>query len=484
MVKVEKILKSSMVVSLCLFLVMSCICPISVSADVIKTVTISTSARVGNASTSINLTEDQIGRKGTSTPYARLFYKANLSSITTPVISAKLKFKAKIQSGGNLNLYKVTADWATATINDSNKPTTDSTSFASTALTYSSGSYVLKEFDITAYVQALQTNNDNLVNLMMDYTHASSSGLDTRIAIMGVTSVSTTSRPYIEIVAEDSRPVFDKPVTVNKTISSIGVIDNQNPTVNPYETREGTYTDAIGTTTYNSTDYDRRIFYKVDLSDSVGKNITSAKLVFKDRRMKSGLKMEVFKVTSTWDMGTISYNNAPAYDTTSIVSTTTPGYEAAATLKELDITSYIKSLSVGDSVANIMLKASGTDMGRSDLSQMYGINSVTPPCIEVAYTDVISSLSDSEITASCLVEKGSVAVPQNAIPILALFNGTTMEKIVIGTEQAIEGSGVVSATIDLTGMTIGASHKLKMYIWDGMVNLTPVLCDPGVLPGY
>jgi len=275
------------------------------------------------------------------------------------------------------------------------------------------------------------------------------------------------------------RHLFSKSIMVGNRLSIVGVIDKNNPTSNVYEQRTGSWADTIGTTTINGVEYDKRIFYKVDLGDIAGKNITSAKLVINERRLKTGTRFEVCMVTSNWSMSNISYRNAPIYEVIPIVSTITPGYQDAATIKEFDITNYIKSLNAGNSVANIMLKATSTS--KDYPSQISSINSNTPPRIEITYMGDAVSLTADKITGSYLVEQGTVTSPQNATPILALYNGTAIEKVIIGNKQAITGSGLVSAEIDLAGLTIGVNHKLKMFVWDDFSNIIPVLKTQGVL---
>ena len=129
-------------------------------------------------------------------------------------------------------------------------------------------------------------------------------------------------------------------------------------------------------------EYDKRIYYKADLSSVIGKNIVSAKLVIRERGMKYGARMYVYKITEDWDMTTISYKKAPAYSDENIIAQRLcEGYESSATTKELDITEYVKTLTSGNSIANIMIKATSSE--RKDASHIFGINSNDPPYIKV-----------------------------------------------------------------------------------------------------
>ena len=122
--------------------------------------------------------------------------------------------------------------------------------------------------------------------------------------------------------------------------------------------------------------------YKADLSSVLGKNITSAKLVIRERGMKYGARLYVYKITEDWDMSTVTYENAPAYAEENLIAQRLcEGYESSATPKELDITEYVKTLTSDNSVANIMIKATSEE--RRDASHIFGINSIDPPFIEI-----------------------------------------------------------------------------------------------------
>jgi len=167
-----------------------------------------------------------------------------------------------------------------------------------------------------------------------------------------------------------------------KKITTIGVIDSAVPDKNVYEARSGAWPDSLGTTSINGNQLDKRIFYKLDLSSLSDKNITSAKLVMNVRGMKYGAMLFVYEVTSDWDMKTISYNNAPKVDETEpIVRKLCEGFESSATIKELDITDYVKTLSSGNGIVNIMLKATSKEKENPFLID--GVNSKKPPYIEV-----------------------------------------------------------------------------------------------------
>ena len=68
-----------------------------------------------------------------------------------------------------------------------------------------------------------------------------------------------------------------------------------------------------------------------------------------------------------------------------------------------------------------------------------------------------------------------------ATPVLVLYKGKAIEKVAIGEQKEIVGNGVVGTEIDLTGITIGENHELRMYVWEDITKLTPVLRKPGVL---
>ena len=101
----------------------------------------------------------------------------------------------------------------------------------------------------------------------------------------------------------------------------------------------------------------------------------------------------------------------------------------------------------------------------------------------ITYTIIkeeIESLTADKIFASCVVNSENGG-RQDVIPILALYNGGNIEKIVIGSIQTITGTGLVEAEIDLTGMVLNENHKLKMFVWSDMTMLKPVLINPGIL---
>ena len=171
---------------------------------------ITTAARVGVkdgvGTVAINQVEDQIGRRsGFDETYAKLYYKADLSKITNPVSKAVLKFNAKAFTAITLSIYAVEEDWD-ETISVENQPQLGSLIAQENLLAYVDGgyNYLVREIDITAYVQELQANNNMHVNIMLDPVHYNTSHpADNRILITGVTG---GSYPYIEIETEEINP--------------------------------------------------------------------------------------------------------------------------------------------------------------------------------------------------------------------------------------------------------------------------------------
>lgn len=485
----RKLFKTPMAITLTLILAISFMNSDLVSANNVSEVRITTTARVGNNGAITDGKEANVGRHKDDEHlnYARLYYKADLSEIANPIDSAILKINAKVQASGTLNIYKVRQEWDVDTINDLNRPLIDEEPFVTKSMSWSSSNYIDHEINITQYAKQLQADGDSIVNIMLDYVHTNSNEPDARLCVRGIPN---TDYPYIEIVTEDSKPTFRdiQTVTVDKTITESGVIDKQSPDSNHYSSE-----DKIGTTTHNGVDYDRRVFYKTDLSGIAGKEIISAKLVINERCLKYGPRLIVLKVNQDWNKETISYNNSPyegalpqnyASDPNYVANKFGAGYEETATEKELDITNYVKSLTAENSMANLMVYAIGENMGRSDLSHIKGLGSDTPPVIRVTYKDEVEykTLTASKITGSWDVTGGSQSVPLRATPILGLYNGARLEKIAIGASKDIVGSGVVNADIDLTGMELGENHQLKMFVWGDMLGLNPILDTPGILP--
>ncbi len=98
--------------------------------------------------------------------------------------------------------------------------------------------------------------------------------------------------------------------------------------------------------------------------------------------MKYGGRLYIYKITEDWDMGTISYENAPPYkEENLLINKLCEGYESSASVKEFDITDYVRSLKAGSSTANIMIKCVSTE--RKDPSHIHGINTSSPPYIRV-----------------------------------------------------------------------------------------------------
>ena len=66
--------------------------------------------------------------------------------------------------------------------------------------------------------------------------------------------------------------------------------------------------------------------------------------------MKYGASLGVYKVTSDWNMSDISYDNAPSYDSLAIKYAANP-VSRNATVKEIDITNYVKTLNTDNNIA-------------------------------------------------------------------------------------------------------------------------------------
>ncbi len=181
-------------------------------------------------------------------------------------------------------------------------------------------------------------------------------------------------------------------------LSAVAVIDKDDPGKNLYEERSGSWTDNIGTGTVEGKEYDRRMLYKFDVSELIGQDLAYAKLVIKERAYKYGAKLSFYRVNDDWDMETITYDTAPAYDPEGLIATKTcPGAESEATVKEFDILAYIASLTDGN--ANMMVIAESSD--RVNPSGIFGINSSAPPYIEAetAPEEVPETPSDEDVTS-------------------------------------------------------------------------------------
>lgn len=466
---------------------LSFLLPSKTTPKITRAVSITNSARVGikdgvPVSTTFNAAEDQIGRNANdSSTYAKLYYKTDLSDITEPVISAKLKFYAKCYVGNTLSVYAVEDNWDD-TISFNNQPRIGSKVGQTNLQANFNGEYpyVDREIDISKYVRELQENNDNLFNVMLDFVHSSTSN-DTRFVVKGT---SHDAGPYLEIITGSGAPVFSKiaGVPTDIPLTSVGVVDKNNPDINAYEPRGGTWPDQIGTGTVSGVEQDKRVFYKGGLSSVLDKEIIAAQLVIMERRMQGVVQLRAFKATSDWDMSTISYNNQPTYDPTPIGVAPSSSYEGSATIKEIDITDYIKSLSPGNSTANIMLMASNST-ARADMSHIYTIISNYPPTIRVFIGSEVetNSLSNEKIVGTWMAKGGTEQAPLTVTPILVLYKGDVVKKVAIGEQKSIVGSGLVKAEIDLTGITIDSDHILKMFIWGDTQTLNPMLSEPGTL---
>ncbi len=169
-------------------------------------------------------------------------------------------------------------------------------------------------------------------------------------------------------------------------VTDVAVIDISNPG-NQSNTATGDVYDNIGTTTYEGVEYDRKMFYKTDLSMLEGKNITSAKLMVYERGMKSGGTLTVQPVLMDWNKNSISYDNAPtvgpdALFTRSIV------YESKATEKEIDLTNYVKEIMSGDMVFSIMLSCPASNNEKKDeIVNIGGYNSGHPPYLMIEFNE-------------------------------------------------------------------------------------------------
>ncbi len=501
MLKMVKTAKRAFAVCLCLCVAAMCMAaPVTVGASITNTVKI-----VNSVWASASLNADQTGYDATvyatnstangytyiggNNPDADpkpakkggIYYKADLNGFDTEIETVTLHLTfAKVNTKGTLNLYKVTSGYDADEITEA--PTVELVK--SEPCSYSESDST-KDIPVDEFVDA---NNQFKIYMEFVEDDVTKSTLD-KLRIYLPTN--QTKGPSLTVVTKDPGAEFtvQSTKTLYFTADDVGAVSVLTPDENTYNYTSGADpTVKIMTNPKTGTPVeDARVFYKMDLTGIAGKPIVSAKMIVNEATRKSGVNMLIYPVTGSWTPETLTYNNMPEVSATEIYKSpnTASGDIGDKKLVEYDLTSYIAGLSAENPVANIMFQAtpawSMNDAVDFYLQSCVGIEDETKrPRLEITYGEPLEAPENDVITASIKLDKGTEEAPVSANPILALYEGGNLKKVVIGDTVELTGTTTLSCAIDLTEETLTNDSVLKLFVW-GSGNYIPLLKTPGVL---